>query len=149
MAKTLTSKVNPIEVQGYLSGTDYPATQKALTDTATSNDAPKEIIAVLEMLPNQEYASPADISREIGILNESVADDPEDESKTSAKVNPIKAQKYLAGMDYPVMKQDIVKTAKGHDAPKKIMNVLEQLPDQEYASPTDISREIGVVNSMM
>jgi hypothetical protein len=60
-----------------------------------------------------------------------------------AKVNPIQVQKHLKGVDYPASKQDLLKTAKKQGADQNICSVLEQLPDEEYESPTDVTAAIG------
>lgn len=57
--------------------------------------------------------------------------------------NPVQLQKYLGGLDYPVSKQDIVKTAQAKGADEAVMKTLDQLPDHEYKSPVEISREVG------
>lgn len=64
-------------------------------------------------------------------------------SKASSPPNPIQIQKFLGGLDYPVRKQDIIDKAKQGGADKKVMDALEQIPDQEYSSPVAISRAVG------
>jgi hypothetical protein len=63
--------------------------------------------------------------------------------KNTTRVNPIQVQKYLKGLHYPVTKQDLVKTAKKEGADEDIMHALQQLPEQEYARPTDVTKAIG------
>ncbi|PSB23204.1 hypothetical protein C7B61_17855 [filamentous cyanobacterium CCP1] len=60
-----------------------------------------------------------------------------------AKVNPIELQKHLKGVDYPASKQDLIKTAEKHGADDKIRSVLEQLPDEQFDTPTDVNQAIG------
>ncbi|MGE5469511.1 MAG: DUF2795 domain-containing protein [Bacteroidota bacterium] len=55
----------------------------------------------------------------------------------------IQVQKFLSGLDYPAGKQDLLKTAKQHGADNAILEILEQIPDQEYTSPITVSREVG------
>lgn len=60
-----------------------------------------------------------------------------------AKVNPIQVQKFLSGMDYPCSKQDIVGHAKSHGADDNVVTTLQQLPDDNYQTPADVSQAIG------
>jgi hypothetical protein len=60
------SKPNPIEIQKYLEGIDFPATKDDIIETAQNNDANQEIFDILEKLPKKDYHSPTDISQEIG-----------------------------------------------------------------------------------
>ncbi|WP_263770084.1 DUF2795 domain-containing protein [Propionivibrio soli] len=57
--------------------------------------------------------------------------------------NPIEVQKFLGGLDYPTGKEDILQKAKSEGADDNVMQALEQIPDQEYASPIAVSREVG------
>ncbi|MFF7213050.1 DUF2795 domain-containing protein [Streptomyces sp. NPDC008238] len=58
-------------------------------------------------------------------------------------VNPIEMQKALGGVDYPASKQDIIDRASSNKADRDIIDALEGLPDQEFGSPAEVSREIG------
>ncbi len=57
--------------------------------------------------------------------------------------NPVQVQKFLGGLDYPAGKQDILQKAKQEGADENVMEVLEKIPDQDYASPVAVSREVG------
>ncbi len=56
-----------VEVEKFLKGVDYPATKQDLIDAASDNDAPDEVIDALNRIADKEYASPADVSKEIGM----------------------------------------------------------------------------------
>ena len=60
-----------------------------------------------------------------------------------AQVNPIELQKYLKGMNYPAGKQDLVNHAQNNGADDDTISMLEQLPDQQYETAADVSKEIG------
>ena len=55
-----------IDVQKALKGISYPADKQTLLDTAQKNGASDEVKAALDALPDQEYGSPAEVSKEIG-----------------------------------------------------------------------------------
>lgn len=57
--------------------------------------------------------------------------------------NPVQVQKFLGGLDYPAGKHDILEKAKQEGADENVMQALEQIPDQDYASPVAVSREVG------
>jgi hypothetical protein len=63
-----------------------------------------------------------------------------------AEVNPIQMEKYLKGTDYPANKSDLLKRAEQNGADERVRSVLEQLPDQKYDSPTDVSKAIGALD---
>ena len=62
-----------------------------------------------------------------------------------AKVNPIQAQKFLSGMDYPAGKPEIVEHARGQGADQDVLEALEQISDREYDGPNAVSAELGNV----
>ncbi|MBW3579596.1 MAG: DUF2795 domain-containing protein [Actinobacteria bacterium] len=61
--------VNPIQVQKFLSGVDYPMSKKDVVDTARQQGADDAVVSTLEELPAEEFNSPNDISEAIGKLN--------------------------------------------------------------------------------
>jgi len=60
------TKVNPIQLQKYLKGVNYPARQKDIIEAARRNKADENILETLDQLPDREYKNPAEISKEIG-----------------------------------------------------------------------------------
>jgi UDP:flavonoid glycosyltransferase YjiC (YdhE family) len=59
------------------------------------------------------------------------------------QTSPIEVQKALKDMDYPANKEKLIEHAKKHKASKEVMEVLEELPDQEYSNAADVSREFS------
>jgi hypothetical protein len=62
------STVNPIQLQKYLKGVDYPAKKQDLLNAAQRNDADENVRATLERLPDQTFNSPNDVSEALGKL---------------------------------------------------------------------------------
>ncbi|NEC63305.1 DUF2795 domain-containing protein [Streptomyces sp. SID9727] len=56
---------NPIELQKALGGVNYPAGKGTIVDQARQNGAGDEIVAALDALPEKEYESPAQVSKEV------------------------------------------------------------------------------------
>lgn len=56
---------NPIEIQKYLSGVDYPVTKQKLLDKARDNGADEDVLAALEKLPERDYNGPNAVSAEV------------------------------------------------------------------------------------
>lgn len=61
------------------------------------------------------------------------------------KVNPIRLQKFLGGVDYPARKDTLVRHAKDRGADDVVQRALEGLPERQYDAPTDVSRAIRAV----
>ncbi len=60
-----------------------------------------------------------------------------------ATINPIQLEKFLKGVDYPAKKADLLKQAQKNGADDQARSTLEQLPDQEFNSPTAVSKAVG------
>lgn len=56
-----------------------------------------------------------------------------------AHANPIQIQKYLKGVDYPTDKRTLIQTAKQQGADDSVCASLDQLPDQQFQTPADVS----------
>lgn len=60
------ARVNPIQVQKFLSGVDYPVNKDQIITTARSHGADKNVLDALADLPEGSYQTPADISEALG-----------------------------------------------------------------------------------
>ncbi|OXM66002.1 DUF2795 domain-containing protein [Amycolatopsis vastitatis] len=60
-----------------------------------------------------------------------------------SKPNPIELQKYLAGVDYPAKRDDLVRAAEKNGADSGTLDVVRRLPDRTYDGPSGVSKEIG------
>lgn len=57
-----------------------------------------------------------------------------------AHANPIQIQKYLKGVDYPATREQLIENAKHLGADENICASLEQLPDEQFQTPADVSQ---------
>ena len=60
-----------------------------------------------------------------------------------SQVNPIQLQKYLKGVDYPANREALLANAKKMGADENVYSSLEQLPDEDFETPADVSEAIG------
>lgn len=58
--------LNPVQVQKYLKGVDYPARKDDLIKTAEAEGADQNVRSALDKLPNEEFRTPADVSKALG-----------------------------------------------------------------------------------
>ena len=56
-------QTNPIQIQRFLKGIDYPASKAELLDKARELGADDQIGASLERLPDKEYEAPSDVNQ--------------------------------------------------------------------------------------
>lgn len=63
------TKANPIQVQKFLSGMDYPASKEEIVDHAKSQGADENIMQTLKQLPDESFETPADVSKAIGEID--------------------------------------------------------------------------------
>ncbi|NQX06295.1 DUF2795 domain-containing protein [Rathayibacter sp. VKM Ac-2856] len=53
---------NPIQVQKYLAGIDYPASKDTIVETAEKEGADSDVLDALRAIPEGDYAKPTDVS---------------------------------------------------------------------------------------
>ena len=53
-------------------------------------------------------------------------------------------KKYLSVVDYPAQKVDIFSTAMRQGANINVMTLIQALPDQEFHTPKEVLRSIGL-----
>lgn len=63
--------VNPVQVQKFLDGVDYPASKDDLVNTARNEGADDRVIEALDRLPDQQFNSPVDVSQALGDMGNS------------------------------------------------------------------------------
>ncbi|MBF6327770.1 DUF2795 domain-containing protein [Nocardia transvalensis] len=57
--------VNPIQVQKFLHGVDYPCDRDSLIDAARSNGADDDVISELQQIPDRTYNGPNAVSEAV------------------------------------------------------------------------------------
>ena len=62
----MADNVSPAAIEKHLKGIDYPASKDDLVQHARGQDAPHEVLDVLEQMPQKQYGSPADVSKGVG-----------------------------------------------------------------------------------
>jgi hypothetical protein len=57
--------VNPIELQKYLKGADYPADKDELAQLADSNGAPREIVDAIRSASQESFDGPSGVQKSL------------------------------------------------------------------------------------
>lgn len=60
-------------------------------------------------------------------------------------VSAVELQHYLQGMDYPSRKEDLIRKARENQAPRDVIDLINNLPDREFNSTVDVSRAVGEI----
>lgn len=56
---------NPIQIQKYLSGIDYPASKDDIVATAEKEGADGDVLDALKGIPDGDYEKPTDVSKAV------------------------------------------------------------------------------------
>lgn len=59
------------------------------------------------------------------------------------KVSAAEVEKYVGGIDFPANKQELVEHARGKDAPREVLDLMENFPEREYGSANDVASAIS------
>ncbi len=57
--------------------------------------------------------------------------------------SPANVQKFLAGVQYPARKDDLLRQARQNQAPEDIIEMIESFPGDEYGGPQDVMKAYG------
>jgi hypothetical protein len=57
---------SPARIQQFLKGSHFPSSKQDLINVAKKNDAPQDVMAILDLIPEKEYISPAQVMKEVG-----------------------------------------------------------------------------------
>jgi hypothetical protein len=64
--KSNPKKASPAAIERYLKDIKYPVGKKDLINSAKGQNAPSDVISVLERFSEHQYKSPVDITKEVG-----------------------------------------------------------------------------------
>ena len=62
-------RVNPVQVQKFLKGIDYPAKKEDVVRVAREHGADEKVVTTLQSLRVKQFNSPNDVSEAIGKLS--------------------------------------------------------------------------------
>jgi hypothetical protein len=57
---------SPAKIQQCLKGAHYPSNKQSLVNLAKKNNAPNDVMSILNLIPEKEYISPAHVMKEVG-----------------------------------------------------------------------------------
>jgi len=60
--------MNPIEIQKYLRGIEYPISRDKIISQAEASGAPEDILGWIKKLPPRDYRSPIDVTKELSLV---------------------------------------------------------------------------------
>ncbi len=60
------ANVNPVQIQKYLDGVNYPASKQDLVNKAKQEGASQDVLQTLEKMPGKQYNGPVDVSEAVG-----------------------------------------------------------------------------------
>ena len=63
------ASVNPIQLEKYLKGVDYPAKKNDLIKRAEQNGADQRVLDTLKQLPDRTFDGPSGVSKAIGNMD--------------------------------------------------------------------------------
>lgn len=66
MADQNMGQVNPIQVQKFLKGVDYPCSKDELVHKAEEEGADQNVVQTLQHMPMEKFNSPNDVTQAIG-----------------------------------------------------------------------------------
>ena len=60
-----------------------------------------------------------------------------------AQAEFIEVQKALGGISYPATKDQLIEHARDKNAGQDILDALQNIPDQEYDGPNEVSKAVA------
>ncbi|MEV0153208.1 DUF2795 domain-containing protein [Micromonospora sp. NPDC050686] len=60
-------------------------------------------------------------------------------------VSGVQLQEYLAGLDYPVSREDLLRWAQENGASTELLQVLMALPVEQFDDPAELNRTLATL----
>jgi predicted outer membrane protein len=97
VSEDIMAHANPIQIQKYLKGVDYPANKAALIENAKNLGADESICASLEQLPDEDFQTPADVSEAFKGPSEDKVEAKQAEPEGKAEAGPARGGGHVEG----------------------------------------------------
>ena len=62
-------------------------------------------------------------------------------------ISPAKVQQYLSGVTYPASKDALLEYSSEKGAPQEVTEMLQGIPDKDYAGPAEVNQELSSVKA--
>jgi hypothetical protein len=152
------------DMEKALSGIQYPKTREELVSYASKQVSDKDLMDMINTLPSRTYRDSAEVAIALGEVKqrrevrsaEEVAgtEAPSKKGGRAAATTSVSAAavaKVLTGVDFPKNKHELRDYAQRHMTevevvdPKRIISVIDSLPEKEYTNMADVERSVGQV----
>ncbi|MDG4815186.1 MULTISPECIES: DUF2795 domain-containing protein [Micromonospora] len=60
-------------------------------------------------------------------------------------VSGVELQEHLAGLDYPVSREDLVRWGQENGVGTEVLQMLRALPAEEFSSPAELTEALGTL----
>ncbi|MFI7645855.1 DUF2795 domain-containing protein [Micromonospora sp. NPDC049460] len=60
-------------------------------------------------------------------------------------VTGVQLQEYLAGLDYPVSREDLVRWGQENGVSTEMLQMLRSLPTEEFGSPAELNEALNTL----
>jgi predicted outer membrane protein len=120
---------NPIQIQKYLKGVDYPANKAALIENAKHLGADESICASLEQLPDEDFQTPAEVSQAFKGKSDDHAERAEEGPASQAEPQASQAEPQGVGAQQAASSRDQGRSQQGTSAPGSNEFLLRVMQD--------------------
>ncbi|ACK72011.1 conserved hypothetical protein [Gloeothece citriformis PCC 7424] len=126
------AKVNLGQLTKTLAKVDYPINKQNLIRYAEYKGLDERFLRSFKQLPSKQYLTLDRVIQAILRLAK----------RTVTQVNPVQLDKFLAQINYPISKRDLLKTAEYKGVDERILRRVKQLPRQIYQTPEQIRHAV-------
>jgi hypothetical protein len=60
--------------------------------------------------------------------------------------SPANVAQYFSGIDFPCEKEDLIEHAEQNGAPDEVLEVLNDMPEEEYSNMAEVMKSYGKVH---
>ncbi|RKN41948.1 DUF2795 domain-containing protein [Micromonospora endolithica] len=60
-------------------------------------------------------------------------------------VSGVQLQEYLAGLDYPISREDLVRWGQENGAPTEVLQMLRALPPEQFDDPAELTDALNTL----
>lgn len=136
------------DIEKSLKGINFPANRQDLVQQAKKNKASQNVMQAIENLPEDQFNSPTDVAKawgqeRKGTKSGGTSGGGTQRGGTRRGGLTTEIEKSLKGINFPASKQDLVQQAQNNNASQEVVQAIENLPEDQFNSPTDVAKAWG------
>ena len=129
--------ISAADMEHAIRGIKLPANKNDLVRQAEKNNASKNTVQAVKDLPKNEFRTAVDISKAFGEERRII------KTGSGRMISAADVEHAIKGIKFPANRNDLINQARNNKEETEVVQVLENLPEDDFRTAVDVSKAFG------